>query len=299
MAQISPTSKLTDVIRNAFVSKDAVAFEAAMKAFEASGPVATNDGDGTHIHIHGGQTRDAKEDEVVRRFSDEDLNSRFEKLEEGHSKIMDSMSAIQEHLGMTGDKAKDKAARDKRAKDAEEEEEKEKKAKDAEMEAEKKAKDEAILGALELEAPPGTNDARKARDSAFLADPFQAAVATAEIIMPGTKVPTFDAAASPLKTVVEINRLRCAVLDAAYAQPEIRAVIDQVLGGRVLDTKHMSHDVLRGLFNAVGALRRSANNEAARPAFGTGGGLGVVGQSRTPADINRANAAFWGTKKTA
>jgi hypothetical protein len=153
-----------------------------------------------------------------------------------------------------------------------------------------------ILGELEFEAPPGTGDkARKARDSQYLEDAFQDAVAKAEVLVPGITLPTFDRKAPPTKTFGQIARLRATALDLAYNQPTTRGVIDQAMSGRTLDTKSMRFGSTRVLFNAAAAATAQGNNHRATDRstkFEPNGGARVAardGGIQSIADINRVN----------
>ena len=122
----------------------------------------------------------------------------------------------------------------------------------------------AILGQLELEAPPGAEatDVRGAKDSRFLVDSFQATSATAEILAPGIRLPTFDQKGDPKKNFKVICDLRRSALDLASLQPDTRGMIEEVLAGRAFDVKKMTCDAVRGTFLAVGAMKRHANNSS-------------------------------------
>jgi hypothetical protein len=150
-----------------------------------------------------------------------------------------------------------------------------------------------ILGELEFEAPPGTGDrATKARDSRYLEDAFQDAVAKAEVLAPGIQLPTFDSKAPPAKTFGAIARLRATALDLAYNKAETRGVIDQAMSGRTLDTKSMHFGATRVLFNAAAAATAQGNNHRATDRSTQHGGTHVAardGGIQSLADINRHN----------
>lgn len=151
-----------------------------------------------------------------------------------------------------------------------------------------------ILGELEFEAPPGTGDrARRAKDSVLLEDAFQDALAKAEVIAPGIRLPAFDAKLAPAKTVGKLVQLRRTALDLAYNQPATRGVIEQAIGGRTLDSKRMSIGAARVLFNAVAGQVGQGNNQRATDRSGTfepGGGARTSGAAiQSLADINRVN----------
>lgn len=156
-----------------------------------------------------------------------------------------------------------------------------------------------ILGELEFEAPPGTGDrARKARDSAYLEEAFQDALAKAEVLAPGIQLPTFDRAASPLKTLGQIQRLRKTALDLAYNKAETRGVIDSAMSGRTLDTRSMKLPATRVLFNAAAAAIAQGNNRRATDrSTSVGGGSQTAGGGiQSLAQLNQANKKFYGHK---
>lgn len=118
-----------------------------------------------------------------------------------------------------------------------------------------------ILGELEFEAPPGTNDkARKAKDSMYLEDSFQDAVSKAEILAPGIRIPAFDKASAPIKTAKVLFGLRRTALDLAYSKPETRGTIDAAMGGHTFDSKALPNSSVRVLFNAVASQVARDNN---------------------------------------
>lgn len=159
-----------------------------------------------------------------------------------------------------------------------------------------KSKDEMIEGTLQMEAPPGTNDAAKAKDSSFLADAYQDTVAIAEILAPGMSVPTFDRNAAPKKTLDTISKVRGDALELAYnLSPITRGFIDQIHGRR-LDLAKMTHDSIRTLFKSVGAMAKQANNGHSNARHDTRSDNKKKGGIRTLADLNRANTEFYARK---
>ena len=175
--------------------------------------------------------------------------------------------------------------------------------KDDDDEDDKTEDNEKILGALELEAPPGTNDrARKARDSSFLDDSFRETVALAEVLAPGIRVPTFDRAASPAKSLDTICNLRRTALDTAYSSdPHMRGTIDAI-GGSAYKT--MDCVALRSVFLGAGELKKRLNNgggdQRTTDSNITRSGGAVGGPRQTLADINKRNREYYsGNKKSA
>lgn len=138
-------------------------------------------------------------------------------------------------------------------------------------------------------------EASKAKDSKYFADSFQDTVAMAEILVPGIRVPTFDGAQKPGTTFKKICGLRRQALDLAYAQPATRATLDDVLGGKELNTKNMTCDAVRTLFRAAASAQRNLNNAQASRTGDTTKSTAKVGP-RSLADINRLNAEKYATK---
>jgi uncharacterized protein len=156
-----------------------------------------------------------------------------------------------------------------------------------------------ILGELEFEAPPGTGDAaRRAKDSKYLEEAFQDAVAKAEVLAPGIRLPTFDRTASPARTMRQIVGLRRSALDLAYNTiPAARGVIDQAMSGRTMDSKRMKLGQARVLFNSVAGQIASGNNSRATDgATNFGSRHAQVPQIQTIADINKKNREVYARK---
>lgn len=130
--------------------------------------------------------------------------------------------------------------------------------------------DEAILGQLELETPPGAEKVadmvKSAKDSAFMSDSFGTVRALADIIAPGIRIPAFDTKLHPRKGFKVICDLRRSALDLAYAQPDTRGYIEEVLSGRPFEKDKMSCDAVRSTFVAVAAMKKGANNRTMRVA---------------------------------
>jgi hypothetical protein len=160
-----------------------------------------------------------------------------------------------------------------------------------------------ILGELEFEAPPGTGDkAMKARDSQYLEEAFQDAVAKAEVLAPGIRLPAFDRKAPPVRTFGQIAKLRATALDLAYQQPATRGVIDQAMSGRTLDTKSMRYGAARVLFNAAAAATAQGNNARATDRsskFEPGSNRVAArdGGIQSIADINRINREKYSSRR--
>lgn len=132
-----------------------------------------------------------------------------------------------------------------------------------------------------------------AKDSAFMQDSFKNTVAMAEIIEPGVRLPTFDAASAPKKTLDALCGFRRKVLDLAYGKAQNRDVMDDLNGGKTVDTKCMACDKVRNMFRGLAIARRDMNNRGARDTALPGHGGAVRGTSpiKSIADLNAHNKA--------
>lgn len=278
-------SKVSDFIRRAFKAKDAenleeIISEAESEVGDEADPSLSIKPKDNEVHLHLGGAQD---DEVPAGGGgmDPDTNSRFERLEAGFDELSASMKGIQDSFDAFAKKTGDEPA--ERTEMAE-------RIKAEEERGKKDQKDEAILGQLEMEAPPGTSDAaRKARDSVYLADSFQETVARVEIIAPGMRVPTFDRKEAPTKTFDAICNMRRQAIDLAYTQPKTRAMIEEIAGNRRLDVSKMTCDAVRTMFNAAVAATKAINNAGGgSPMIGTSAAVGAKGKIASLADINKA-----------
>lgn len=154
--------------------------------------------------------------------------------------------------------------------------------------------DENQMSEFRKEAPTGTQDAAMTKDSAFLEQSFQATVSMAEIVMPGIKIPTFDAKANPVHTFGSICGHRRAALNGALAaaaiRPALATYVRDGLGTKTVDKLTCAET--RDLFRGAAMLQSALNNGAAtmdvkdnlKPAGGQ-----VAGKIKTLADLNAAN----------
>lgn len=159
--------------------------------------------------------------------------------------------------------------------------------------------DREIEGELKEEAPPGTGDrASKSKDSAFLAPTWGSTKSIAEILVPGIRIPTFDAKGDPRVTYKGICNFRRQVLSMGLLSADTNQVIAEVRGGRTLDSNtldKMPCSEVRQVFYAAGAAKKAANTRDMQAAGrftnsqGSGGGVGVTSRVKTPAEINQEN----------
>ena len=279
----SKSSRILDALMKAFKARDAAEVEELAKKVDDEFPDKEDTKDegasgDTHIHIHGNGTisGDAPDpsldpDAVVASGAegamtqDDDLAAHISQNAAEHADMSARITALETALQALQGSAP---------------------ATDEESEVPKEALDEFPEDLKE--------EASKAKDSAYFGESFQNTVAMSEILVPGIRVPTFDSAQKPGTTFKKICGLRRQALDLAYAQPATRGIVDEILAGKELNTKAMTCDAVRTLFNAAASTRRATNN-----ATGTrDAGKPVVTKTapRSLADINRINAATYATK---
>ena len=264
------------------------------------------DGD-QHIHIHlGGQGEGAAS--ADHRTSDDDEgegegegqggdvppwfkqhveqnNARFDRIEGVLAKLAGGGEGGEEGEG-GGEETNDETEEEREAREKAEREGE--RATDAEMECEPDGKTKV----QDEERPEGETDPltakdKKTRDAALHAD-FQDAVAKAEIICPGVKLPTYDSI-SPIKATCLFRRR---VLAKARRTDDTAAIVEQIMG-KTPDLAAMTCDGVKTAFNAVAALAGQRNN-------GVISRLGTYDRSptggpKTPtnAEINARNRDFW------
>lgn len=266
---VAKSNKFMDALRRAFKAKDEAELEAINKEVSdeiSKGVGSTGAGEGdTHIHIHSDSevptvTGDNERGEPAEggrmRFSDDDLQAHIDQNAQEHSEMMSRIAALEAAIGRQS------------AEDAESEE---------------------LQNAIKDEVPEELQkEAAKAKDSAYLGESFQDTVAMAEILVPGIKIPTYDRAAKPGQTFKKICGLRKQALDLAYVRPDTRSILDDLLGGKGLDTKSMTCDAARVLFRSAGAAKRVANNNGNNNR--TADALCQSSAQMTLAELNRRNA---------
>lgn len=257
--EMAKGNKFKDMLMKAFKAKDA---EEVEKMAEGMNDEDMGGAEGeTHIHIHNNAdpipsdlTADEDEPDEMKKTADAEMAAWRTSTDE-------RLEALEKGMTGTGD-----------------------------------ADDPETMDAMEGEMPEGVtkDQARKAKDSAYLTDSFQETVSLAEIIAPGIRIPTFDRAARPASSLKSICALRSQALDLAYAQPQTRGLIDELLAGKTLDTKKMTCDATRSLFRSVAALKKTENKKATFSVSDN-----EKNQTRgvkTIADLNKLNAEYYNKK---
>ena len=259
--EMASKNKVLDMLMKAFKAKDADEVEELAKTMKDEEGVTGGEGE-THIHIHNGNAAmgEAVGDEEVDP-AEEAVKAKDAEMSAWKDSIENRLTAMEKTLASTGDSEE--------MMDAMEEE-------------------------MQDEMPEGVtkDQARKAKDSAFLVDSFKETVSLAEIIAPGIRIPTFDRAARPAASLKSICALRSQALDLAYAQPSTRGVIDDLLAGKALDTKKMTCDATRTLFRSLAAFKKVENKQKTFSAHDNEQHQ-TRGAIKTLADLNKSNAEYY------
>lgn len=268
------SNRVLDMLMKAFKAKDAA--EVEQLAAEAKDDLGVTDplaGSETHIHLHtGGATTGAQDDGVIvdpalgkpapGDAGNEELAALIAQNQQEHDEFRSRLEALEAALAKAAPAAGAGTG-------------------DEENDLPKEALDELPEALRE--------NASKAKDSAYLGDTFKDSIALAEILVPGIRVPTFDAAARPGLSYKRLCGFRRQALDLAYSNPATRMTMDDVLAGKGLDTKTMTCDAVRVLFTQAANAQRIVNNAAANAGRARDEKGSAKGGPVTLAEINRRN----------
>ena len=266
---MAPTAKKSwlDKLKAAVSGNDPAAAKKVFDEMPAEMMESDDAPSGVAVHVHAPSTGAVGD----RKWSDEKLDEKFTALEKGandnHKSVMDSLEEMKKKLEPK-----------------------------TEDDGEEKKK---IEGELEEEAPAGSGeDAKKAKDSAFLADSFTNTLSMAEIIAPGIHLPTFDKALAPTETFKSICSLRKKALTFGNGDAKTNALILTANGGRELTNDaiaKMPCGSVRTLFNAVGGLKKAENSATTRT--GTADSKQNMSQVPSLAEMNKNAREIWNAKK--
>ena len=131
----------------------------------------------------------------------------------------------------------------------------------------------------------------KTKDSASLADAYQQVLAKAEVLVPGFRLPTFDAKVARKSTVDAMCQARRRALDLAYSTKDGARLIDGVSGKTGLTLDAMPCSEVATLFNSASGAKALMNNQATRDTQ-VKEPIAVKGV-KSLADVNKANQEFW------
>jgi hypothetical protein len=99
-------------------------------------------------------------------------------------------------------------------------------------------------------------------DSAALATSYTALLADAEVLVPGFKVPTFDAKADRKATVDRMCAIRRRALDSVNTTQDGSVLLRTVSGGQTIDTMSMDCKAVATIFRAAAGAKRLLNNSS-------------------------------------
>lgn len=280
----NPRRRVTlDTLRQRVADAEEDLKQAEQKAQDEGLEPDGDEGGATHIHIHTGGANPTVTDEAEdlddgQQVPNEetkdggDIETRMAALESTVAKLVDSVGQL---LGGTddgelpGEKPDDQQTMDED---------------DPTKKDDEKTMDEDIE----------EGDKTKTNDSAALQRGYTALLAKAEVLVPGFRMPTFDAKAKRKITVDSMCAARRKCLDMAYATKDGAPLIDQITGRTSLDLSKMGCADVAVLFNAASATKAAQNNASTRD---SGQNLDTQAPVRkgpkTLAEINADNAAFW------
>jgi len=143
----------------------------------------------------------------------------------------------------------------------------------------------------------------RTRDSMDQEDLWSDLVANAEIIAPGTRIPTFDARLPMKSTAERLCKYRRLVLEKGFKDADTAAVINDTVGIATFDgVKPLGCDSVKMAFNAVAsALAQHNNGRVVRTAAPVATRDGMGNRPAGPPSIqqmNRDAREFWSKQKT-
>lgn len=130
-------------------------------------------------------------------------------------------------------------------------------------------------------------------DSSSMRESFSRMIAQAEILAPGLKLPTFDAAAPARSTFDSMCGFKRRTLDASMTTADGAQVIDMVMEGRAPKTfndRSITCDQVAMIYNAASGVLQQRRSAGRMPINTGAPGNGFTGhRSPTPAELNKRN----------
>jgi len=258
-----------------------------------------------HIHIHGGSGEGGKapgmgspstdadpdpdEDEARQLTKDDEYEQRFASLEQGHQALATGLEEIKQMIAGLGGANKtgdadpdedDNAEDDKLTGDADPDEE----------------------GDPKMKAPIKTSDSKGkmvkgTRDSAALETSYKSVLAQAEVLVPGFRMPTFDAAMPRVKTIDRMCNARRSCLTAFYATKTGANVVNSVTGKQDLELADLGCAEVATIFKAASGAQALLNNAGQTRDSGAMADPNAGDQKSTApvsvAQLNELNRKYW------
>lgn len=287
-------------VRDAFATKDEKAIEEHMKSADNVMSLTGNPEDNethTHVHLHLGEPKVTEPEGGLPSTGETEVAS---SRDDSHGAMFGGRTFFTDATtdaafkdwakGMTDSmkEMKDGFEEMKKAMEKKEETKDDDKARDAAVEE----KTKEIEGELKEEAPAGTGDVKKHKDSAFLQESFAQTKSQAEILMPGIAIPTFDSAAAPVDGYGSICALRRKALKG-FAMTKDGA---EVLTGltRTTDFDGATCREITPIFRAAVAIQTAKQSTADMRGFKDEDRADKpVTAARTLEDVQRANEQYW------
>ena len=329
-------SRFMDAIRGAARRNDPAAVDNHLQAFRDELVSGGEGGDKTehHMHVHLPQTgepptQDGEEDDPMEQLTGKNKDGLVKLIKDAAGKA--AARAVRDALKSAGLQLRDAEREedegegedeDEDMRDGRREEDGDDETRDGgifagEVDLEDPAPDATgvrIRGPRYAETTPVARDGRRrraktgdghplprlrVRDSAHLEGNFRDVVARAEMLLPGVRVPTWDAARSAVKTLDAMCAFRRNVLAGAWKTQDGREAIAPVMGtSNTRDdiaplVSRMTCDAVLTLFNGATEIARRANNYA--PVRSPSAAR--TGDSPKPpstiAEVNKANRSYW------
>lgn len=284
MAALKKVS-LIDRIRGAFRAKDEALLE---EALEMVGQDTQDPHHHITVNVNGAAVTDKKacdDDEEEKKEDKEDKEDKKDTSDAALKTIVDKLTGIETRLGAVETFVKDaKMTKDDDGDD--DEDDKKKKTEDddgdeEEKEDKKETKDSAMF-------------VKSAQTITRVRAEWQDTLSRAEILMPGIRLPTFDAALGVKKIEDSMCAFRRRAVIAAFETDRGREAIKPYAGSDKPNFKAMTCDAMKILFIASSDKAKASNMRGAPSGFGAQRASG--GLAKTAAEINAINAAFYGKK---
>lgn len=252
-----------------------------LKNIEALLSGGDNDGDddegASHVHVHvhnnSGATTATTADADTKKKEDDPIEQRFAKIESG-------LEAISNAVTTMGNALKSLASGKHATADA------------AAGEETPEQKAAAAAQAL-ADAEAARVKTAATQDSAALATSYQDVAAKCEILVPGFRMPTFDAAATRATTVDSMCGQRRLALTAFGSTADGASIVASITGDEKANLADLDCKEVAILFNAAAAAKGKANNAAATHDSRQVPVVHVTPHSMSVADIDAANRKYW------
>jgi uncharacterized protein len=224
----------------------------------------------------------ASEAESMDEESEEEKAAREAKEERAKTgdalkKVLDKLAAMDEDIQEL-----------KKAKAGDEEETEEEKA--ARLAKEGKTGDEGDL--TQPETAPRLDEAGV---KLYTGDAAKQIPSLAEILAPGTKMPTFDGKTTDAQRAQALCSCQRRALDTAYKTDDGKAAIEPFLGGHAADFSKLPAPMLHAAFIGAANLMKARNNDGNTRVSAS---VKDFGKTTDVASLNKTNRDFWNKRSS-